>query len=191
MGKESKFRPLLRTVAVATAAKNGYEVGRFSTRWSRRTSAAHALSTVAIGLAVAYLGRLTDEHLETAGHWIPAILLCALGIWFIYRHYTHHHFHLHAHAREEKNIVWPVVLAMFLSPCLEIEGYFFSMGAIGWSWVWLLAVIFILTTRGSMLLWVWLGHKGFERFDAHRWTHNAGIITGLILVITGLLYLLG
>lgn len=153
-----------------------------------KTSAAHALSTAGIGLTVAFVGRMYGDYLEEAGHWIPAMLLICMGGWFIYRHYRHHHFHLHASAREEKNIIWPVMLAMFLSPCLEIEGYFFTLGAAGWNWALLLAGIYMFTTISSMLLWVWLGYKGLERFDAHRWTHNAGIITGVILVITGLLY---
>jgi cytochrome c biogenesis protein CcdA len=149
---------------------------------------AHALSTVIIGLLVAMMGKYLDEKVEWFTHTIPAILLCALGIWFIYRHYTHHHFHVHD-LREDKNIMWPVLLAMFLSPCLEIEGYFFTLGTIGLQWVALLALIYFVLTIASMYFWVFVAVKGMERINSHKWEHNAGMITGLVLVFSGILFL--
>ncbi len=130
------------------------------------------------------------EQLESYSHWVPAVLLISLGIWFIYRHYQHHHFHLQERS-ESNNPVWPIVVAMFLSPCLEIEGYFFTLGTAGWYWVALLSGFYFITTVLSMMVWVWLAYKGAERIDAHKWTHNAGIITGLVLVISGFLFLFG
>jgi nickel/cobalt exporter len=167
--------------------------------WSRQyvmrvtllAAVAHAGSTVIIGFVVAFMGRYLSENLEWFTHTIPAILLCSLGIWFIYRHYTHHHFHLHAHHNNNKNILWPVLLAMFLSPCLEIEGYFFSLGAAGVEWVIVLALAYFVLTVLSMYFWVFVAVKGAARINAHRWEHNAGIITGGILLISGVLFLFG
>jgi putative Mn2+ efflux pump MntP len=155
-----------------------------------QTASAHAASTLLIGLVVAAGGRYMVGKIENFGTWIPATLLILLGIWFIYRHYRHHHFHVHAETTDSKNVIWPVIVAMFLSPCLEIEGYFFSLGTAGWNWVILLSAFYFITTIFSMLAWVWLAYKGLSRIDSHRWTHNAGIITGLVLVISGMLFLL-
>ena len=155
-----------------------------------QTAGAHAASTLLIGIGLAAGGRLMGEQLETWSHWVPAVLLISLGIWFIYRHYRHHHFHLQESSKAG-NPVWPIVVAMFLSPCLEIEGYFFTLGTAGWYWVALLSGFYFITTVLSMMVWVWLAYKGAEKIDAHKWTHNAGIITGLVLVISGFLFLIG
>jgi nickel/cobalt exporter len=151
---------------------------------------AHAMSTIAIGLLVAVAGEYIGEKFGFIWTWLPAALLIGLGSLFIYRHYTHHHFHVHEVKGGAKNIVWPVVAAMFVSPCLEIEGYFFTLSRDGWNWVWILSAVYLLTTIGSMFFWVWVILKGLNKVDAHKWTHNAGIITGLILVLSGLLFLL-
>lgn len=149
---------------------------------------AHALSTLIIGLIVAGLGQYMSARLEWFTHWIPASILMLLGIWFIYRHYTHHHFHLDSEATHQSNFMWPVLLAMFLSPCLEIEGYFFSLSLFGWSWVFLLGLIYFILTIISMYFWVMLFYKGAEKINSHKWEHNSGIITGIVLIISGLLF---
>jgi hypothetical protein len=38
-----------------------------------------------------------------------------------------------------------------------------------------------------MLLWVWLVLGGLKRLDWHKLEHNAGLITGVTMVISGLL----
>ncbi|MBS3913175.1 MAG: hypothetical protein KG003_01650 [Bacteroidetes bacterium] len=166
--------------------------------WSRQklmrttlfAAVAHALSTVIIGFAVAFLGKYLGEKLEWFTHIIPALILGLLGIWFIYRHYTHHHFHLHAH-HKDNDIILPVLLAMFLSPCLEIEGYFFSLGVFGFQWVLLLSVVYFVLTVISMYFWVFVAVKGVAKINSHKWEHNSGMITGVVLVISGVLFLFG
>lgn len=150
----------------------------------------HALSTLIIGIIVAALGKFMGSNLEWFTHIIPAILLGGLGIWFIYRHYTHHHFHLHAH-HQGNSIILPVLLAMFLSPCLEIEGYFFSLGTYGWKWVAILGAVYFILTVISMYFWVFIAVKGLNKVNSHKWEHNTGMITGIILVISGILFLFG
>lgn len=159
-------------------------------RVTLQSALAHALSTILIGLLVAAAGEYLGEKLSYIWSWLPAALLIGLGIYFIYRHYTHHHFHVHTPKENSSHIVWPVVLAMLFSPCLEIEGFFFTLSRDGWIWVWILSAIYLVTTVGSMFFWVWLILKGIDRIDAHKWTHNAGMITGIVLVISGLLFLL-
>jgi putative Mn2+ efflux pump MntP len=172
-------------------------IGR-NMHWSRQklmritlfAAVAHALSTVIIGFAVAFLGKYLGEKLEWFTHIIPALILTALGIWFIYRHYTHHHFHLHAH-HKDKDIILPVLMAMFLSPCLEIEGYFFSLGVFGMKWVLVLSAIYFVLTVISMYFWVFVAVKGVAKINSHKWEHNSGMITGIVLVLSGVLFLFG
>jgi len=155
-------------------------------RFTLFAAIAHAGSTVLIGLLVAGLGKYLSESIEWFTHIIPAVLMVGLGIWFIYRHYTHHHFHMEAQVKE-KNILWPVLLAMFLSPCLEIEGFYLTLGTAGWDWVLLLSVLYFILTVMSMYLWVLITFSGAAKINSHAWEHNAGIITGVILIISGVI----
>jgi hypothetical protein len=38
-----------------------------------------------------------------------------------------------------------------------------------------------------MVVWVWLAQHGLHRLNWHRWEHNAGIITGITLVVSGII----
>lgn len=149
---------------------------------------AHSFSTVIIGLIAALLGKMLGSSIEAFSQSIPAIILIILGIWFIWRHYTHHHFHLEPHARNQQNLIWPILTAMFLSPCMEIEGYFFVAGTAGMKWFWLMALVYIGLSVLSIFLWVFLAWKGTSRINSHRWEHSSGIITGFVLVLSGLLF---
>mgnify|MGYP000517644586 CR=1 FL=1 len=147
---------------------------------------AHVLSTVLVGTALAAAGQALSAWAEAFARWLPPALLAALGIFYVWRHYYHHHFHLHT-----QGMRWGVVLsltvAMFFSPCLEIEGYFLAAGQYGWSFVALLAALYGTVTILGMLLWVWLVLHGLQRLNWHRWEHNAGLITGFTLIASGVL----
>jgi hypothetical protein len=145
---------------------------------------AHVLSTVLLGVVLAAAGGALSERVETFARWGAPALLAALGAFYIWRHYFHHHFHLHS-----QNMRWGVVtslaVAMFFSPCLEIEGYFLAAGQFGWPFVGLLALLYGAVTILGMLIWVRLALGGLQRLNWHRWEHNAGLITGFTLMASG------
>ncbi|MBK8196478.1 MAG: hypothetical protein IPK76_26000 [Lewinellaceae bacterium] len=147
---------------------------------------AHVLSTVLLGSALALLGGVLASNIAIFTEWIAPGLLVALGLFYIYRHYFHHHFHLHA-----QNLPWSVVVtlaaAMFFSPCLEIEGYFLSAGQYGWHFVLLLSLLYGILTISGMLIWMRLALHGLSRINWHKWEHNAGLITGVTLIGSGLI----
>jgi nickel/cobalt transporter (NicO) family protein len=146
---------------------------------------AHVASTLLIGLLLAALGRSLDEQVEHFSHWIAPGILMALGIIYLYRHYYHHHFHLQT-APGRWGPLAGLVVAMFFSPCFEVEGLFLSAGRFGWGFVALLAGCYALITIIGMLIWVNLVLHGLRQLDWHRWEHNAGIITGVALILTAL-----
>ncbi|MBL7811462.1 MAG: hypothetical protein JNL57_04485 [Bacteroidetes bacterium] len=174
---------------VALGKKHNWSQGRVL-RVALLAAVAHSLSTVLIGLAVALFGHYLSSSIEWFTRLAPAILLSGLGLWFIYRHYTHHHFHLQPKSREHSGIVWPLLLAMFLSPCMEIEGYFFLAGTHGWGLLALLSVTYVSLSVASIFLWVYIAWKGATHINAHRWEHSSGILTGIVLLLSGLLFLL-
>lgn len=147
---------------------------------------AHVLSTVLVGIVFATLGGVLSARLESVTHWIMPLVLVVWGGYYIYAHYFHHHFHLHEQ-RSEWGVVASLALSMFFSPCLEIEGYFLAAGPYGWGFVWLLSMVYGAISIIGMITWVWLAQHGLDRLNWHSWEHNAGIITGLTLVASGLL----
>ena len=149
---------------------------------------AHALSTVLIGLVIGLLGVQLAEHVDHFTHLIAPVILIGLGIFYIYQHHRHKHFTLESGGtRMSKNrIILGLVIAMFFSPCFEIEAYFLMAGAHGWYQVVILAVIYTVVTVSGMVIWIRLAYKGVFRLNWHTLEHNAGIITGATLVITGI-----
>lgn len=146
---------------------------------------AHVLSTVLLGGMLAAAGGMLADKADAFALWVAPASLTALGLFYVYRHYYHHHFHL-----QRNNTRWGVVasltLAMFFSPCLEIEGYFLAAGRYGWAFVGLMATVYGVVTILGMLIWVRLALAGLQRLNWHKWEHNAGLITGATLILSGL-----
>ena len=150
------------------------------------TGSAHVLSTVLVGGFFAGLGSVAAQQAESFTHFLAPAILVLWGGYYIYAHYYHHHFHLHEQ-RSGLGVIAGLTLAMFFSPCLEIEGYFLAAGPYGWPFVGLMALVYAALSITGMLVWVWLAQHGLQRLNWHAWEHNAGIITGVTLVASGIL----
>lgn len=151
---------------------------------------AHGLSTVAIGFILGILGAQLADKIEYFTHFIAPVILILLGIVFIYRHHNHKHFHLDDDIKKKQSknkIIIALVLAMFLSPCMEIEAYFLLAGTQAPWLIWFIAALYLLITTAGMVLLVRLAYMGVLKLNWHTLEHNAGIITGVTLVATGIL----
>jgi nickel/cobalt transporter (NicO) family protein len=171
---------------LAISKKENWTIGQ-TTSVTFISGMAHALSTVLIGVAVGLLGVTLAEHVESFAHIIAPIVLVALGLFYIYQHHRHKHFHLHAEIKplSKRKVIIGLAVAMFFSPCFEIEAYFLIAGAHGWGQVALLAVLYTVVTVAGMVVWVRLTYQGLFKLNWHSLEHNAGIITGVTLVLTG------
>ncbi len=150
----------------------------------------HVISTVIIGIILALIGAELAVHIENFTKIIGPSMLVIIGLFFVWQHYRHHHFHLEKKQLENKSknsIIIALVIAMFLSPCMEIEAYFLMAGSKGWYYMALIAVMYTVITITGMLVWVRIAYKGLLKLNWHRWEHNAGIITGLVLISTGVI----
>ncbi|MFT3827534.1 MAG: hypothetical protein QM731_26670 [Chitinophagaceae bacterium] len=174
---------------LAIGRKEGWGLSAV-TRVTFLSGLAHALSTALIGIGLGLLGVQLSVHWHNYFRLIAPVILIVMGIFFIWQHYRHHHFHLHGHVdtnRSEKKVIAALVLTMFLSPCMEIEAYFLTAGSYGWWFVMVLAAMYCLISITGMVLWVRLAYKGLLKLNWHTLEHNAGIITGLTLIVTGVL----
>lgn len=150
---------------------------------------AHGLSTVILGIVLSFLGAGLAAEIEAFTHWIAPSILIILGVIFIYRHHVHKHFHVGEDVTRKvskRRMIWALTAAMFFSPCMEIEAYFLLAGAYEPWLVWFIAAVYLMITITGMLLLVHFAYKGLLRMNWHKLEHNAGIITGITLVVTGI-----
>ncbi len=150
----------------------------------------HGLSTVVIGFVLGFIGAEIAAQIENFTHYVAPVILIALGLLFVYRHHNHKHFHLSDDIKKKKSkktIIIALVLAMFLSPCMEIEAYFLLAGTQAPWLIWFIAALYLIITTGGMVLLVRFAYLGVLKLNWHTLEHNAGIITGVTLVATGIL----
>lgn len=151
---------------------------------------AHGLSTVIIGFILGFVGAHLADKIEYFTHFIAPVILILLGFFFIYRHHNHKHFHLNDVVKKKqskKKIIVALVLAMFLSPCMEIEAYFLLAGTQAKWLIWFIAAMYLIITTLGMITLVRLAYLGILKLNWHSLEHNAGIITGITLIATGIL----
>jgi putative Mn2+ efflux pump MntP len=154
------------------------------------SAVAHGLSTVIIGFFLGFLGAHLAYKIEYFTHFIAPAILILLGVFFIYRHHNHKHFHLNdviKKKQSKKRIILALVLAMFLSPCMEIEAYFLLAGTQAKWLIWFIAALYLIITTLGMVTLVRLAYLGILKLNWHSLEHNAGIITGITLIATGIL----
>jgi nickel/cobalt exporter len=174
---------------LAIGRKEGWSLAE-TTRITFIAGMAHVISTIVIGVLLAMIGSELTTHIEDFTKIIGPSILILIGLYFVRQHYTHHHFHLEKKQIETKSkgaVVGALVIAMFLSPCMEIEAYFLLAGSKGWYFLVMIAGLYTIITVAGMLVWIRIAYKGLLKLNWHKWEHNAGIITGLVLIITGII----
>jgi nickel/cobalt transporter (NicO) family protein len=175
-----------------------------SEKWTTRetlvatfiTGTAHIFSTILIGILVGIIGHQLSSSYEIITQIIAPVILVTLGFVFIFldlRH-SHHGDHNHFKLEEEKlksRSKWAILLtlsiAMFFSPCLELDAYYFHAGTFGWPGIVLVSITYLIVTVSVMMLLVYAGLKSIAKFRAHFLEHHHKLITGIILIILGIL----
>ncbi len=157
---------------------------------------AHVLSTVLLCIGISFLGHSLFEKYSNRFDQFSGILLILYGMFFIYRHYNHHHFHFSAESLNKKNSTFSALMLqlltiMFFSPCLEVVAIFFNAGKFGFITVALLTIFYAVISISGMLIWVNLVLHGLKKINWHRIEHNAGLLTGGVLVLMGVFQFLG
>ena len=165
--------------------------GSKAVRIASLAALAHSLSTFLLGVFLGLFSLSLAETLHSYTRWVIPSLLVAIGLFFIIQHHRHHHFHIAEKQKLETagatQVVTLLVFMMFLSPCLEIEAYFLLAGTYGWMMILTVGMLYTIVSVLGITFWVYLAQKGLHRFNWHRLEHNAGLVSGGILVLTGII----
>jgi hypothetical protein len=173
--------------------------------WSRKETlgvtilagGAHVLGTIIVGIIIGLVGIGLTTSYEFVMQIAAPIILVALGLFFLWidsrGSHHHHEFDVDRSRRRSKTaIVSSLAVAMFFSPCVEMEAYYFTAGSRGWTALFGVSLVYLVITLSGMLLLVDLGMRGMERF---RWTYlekHEKRVSGLVLIALGIItYLIG
>lgn len=172
---------------IAIGRKEGWSLAE-TLRITFLAGLAHVTSTIIIGMLLGVIGVELKNHMEGFTRVIGPAILVLVGIYFIRQHYQHQHFRVDNNKlKSKKHIITALVVAMLLSPCMEIEAYFLLAGSISWYFIGVIALMYALISITGMLLWVRVAYKGLLKLNWHSLEHNAGMITGAVLIVTGVI----
>ena len=157
------------------------------------TGVSHTTSTIAIGVIVGLIGHELSSAHELVTRVAAPLILIAMGLIYIFLGIRKSHHHTNTDRLSKKSkvaVVTSLSVAMFLTPCTEIEAYYFTAGALmGWYGITIVSITYLAITVLIMVLLVYFGFRGFEKMRSQFIEHYDKQITGLVLVILGLWYL--
>ena len=159
------------------------------------TGFSHTLSTIIIGIIVGFVGiKLSGSYSYITKIAAPLILF-VLGIIYLLLDLrsSHHHHHFDIDNDSLKNrkskaaIIFTLCIGLFFSPCIEIEAYYFQAATQGWIGIAVVSLVYLIMTLSIMVSLVYLGLKGVNKFNSHLLDHHEKSITGIVLILLGLL----
>jgi putative Mn2+ efflux pump MntP len=173
----------------------------------------HIFSTVLIGLCVGFLGYKISIFYKSYAIAVAALILVIIGLYYlfsevfhklshhhhIFEHKHHHHNHEHDHdehcvcstdendsSKRYNALIASLALSSFLTPCIELEAYYFSAGLFGWQGILFVSAIYVVVTILLTILLVYFGLKGREKLKFHFVEKYEHQIVGIIMIIIGL-----
>ena len=158
---------------------------------------AHILSTLIVGLIIGIFGyTLSSSYEFITKIAAPLVLLILGGIYVvadIRENRVHHH---HEHINTEKlikeksknktAIITSLAVAMFFSPCIEIEAYYFSASTQGWIGIGIVSIVYFVVTLTGMILLVNLTMRGTQKINLHFMDHHSRLVSGIVLILLGI-----
>lgn len=154
-------------------------------------ASAHVLGTVALGLVLGTIGKELQEKYGGIIYVVSSLVLIVFGLVYYTVNLPHHHHpsqkDVVQYKRSRSRWILIFIVMMFLSPCLEVESLFLSAGAYGMGLVAMLSVIYAIVSISGILLLVSLGFRGVNLFSAHFIEHNEKRISGIVLILVGIL----
>ncbi|HPD34186.1 MAG TPA: hypothetical protein P5545_07925 [Bacteroidota bacterium] len=159
---------------------------------------AHILSTIIVGIIIGFFGYTLSSSYEFVTKIAAPLVLFILGAIYIIidiKENRKHHYHEHIDTEKiikEKNknktaIITSLAIAMFFSPCIEIEAYYFPASTRGWIGIAIVSIVYFIVTLAGMLLLVNLAMRGVQKINFHFMDHHSRLVSGSVLILLGIL----
>lgn len=174
-----------------------------SERWTSReavlaaltTGLSHMISTIIIGIIVGFVGIKLSENYSSITHIAAPTILLAIGIIYTlldFRTHRHHHSHFDVdtpnHQRRSKTaILTSLSVAMFLTPCVEIEAYYFQAANYGWTGIFTVSAVYLIMTLMLTSILVYIGLNGVRKLKLSFLENHSKLITGIVLIVLGII----
>lgn len=159
-------------------------------RVSAIVGSSHILSTIIVGILIGAVGYKLSSSYEMVTKVIAPTIIIILGIIYLIKgligFHKHNHEHFKINSKKSKTaIIVSLCIALFFSPCIEIEGYYFIAGTKGWLGIAIVSIIYFIVTLCGILIFVSIAYKGIEKIKWHFMEHHNTIITSITLIILG------
>lgn len=152
---------------------------------------AHVLGTVALGFVLGIIGKELQQQYGRIIQVSFSVLLIVFGLIYYTVNLPHHHHSgtedVAGFKRSRRKWIFIFIAMMFLSPCLEVESLFLSAGSFGMGVVSLVSILYAIISITGIMVLVTLGYKGTKLLSAHFIEHNEKRISGIVLILVGIL----
>ncbi len=179
-------------IPLVTIGKAG-KWSRSETLWiTAITGCAHVISTILVGIIVGFFGYKFSSAYELVPKLVAPLILVIMGVISIIIDLKRNHHHKDLlktdvmYKKTKLAIITSLSIAMFFSPCIEIEAYYFTAGTFGWLGITVVSIIYFIVTVSGMLLLVDLGLKGVEKIKWQFLEHHEKKIIGIVLIVLGI-----
>jgi putative Mn2+ efflux pump MntP len=152
---------------------------------------AHTLSTVLVGITIGIIGISLSRNYTFIAESVAPSVLIVLGLIYLIIDLLKHHKHVRGtnagkiRNRSKWAIITSLAFAMFLSPCIEIEAYYFQAGSQGWPGIIIVSFIYVVLTVAGMIILVYLANKGVRAIRSHFLDHHEKLLSGMVLILLG------
>lgn len=154
------------------------------------TASAHVLGTVILGIILGLVGSKLAHQYDEYVHVIAPVLLIVFGLIYFTVNLPHHHHaakeDVEQYRKSKRKWIVIFVVMMFFSPCLEVESLFLAAGAYGADKIFLLALVYATISISGIITLVMLAFRGVQLFKMQVIEHNEKRITGVVLIIVGI-----
>jgi cadmium resistance protein CadD (predicted permease) len=155
----------------------------------------HIISTILIGILIGIIGYKISSAHEFVMRVTAPLILIVIGLIYVALDFKddskHHHqdfIKIDSLSKKSKfAIIFPLATALFFSPCVAIGSYFFVAGTRGWHGIVVVSAIYLNVTIVGMVLMVNTALKGVKKLEWHFLERHEKLITGVVLIILGML----
>ena len=141
---------------------------------------AHMVSTIAVGIAVGYLGQELDKRFEIFHGVVPGLILVGFGGGLFLSNFTHRHM------VTEKMAAPTLIMMLALSPCVLVAPFFILLGPMGfWAVVEVCTVMSLLSIFG-MVSCGWLAMHGLKAVKLNWLEEHESLVMGIVLMALGI-----